>query len=103
VRVRLSLRHNTVPATTQRIRPRPHDFGRSSARKGQRRYDADRSKGVTLGTIRVPGYVTMGGADGARGLSGCLSVHVLTLPRVDALMAGEFTVLATDSGPTSDR
>jgi len=27
----------------------------SNARKGQRRYDADRSKGVTLGTIRVPG------------------------------------------------
>jgi len=75
----------------------------SGARKGQRRYDADRSKGVTLGTIRVPGYVTMSGADGARGLGGCLSVHVVTLPRVDSLMAGEFTVLATDSGPTSDR
>jgi len=75
----------------------------SGARKGQRRYDADRSKGVTLGTIRVPGYVTMSGADGARGLSGCLSVHVVTLPRVDSLMAGEFTVLATDCGPTSDR
>lgn len=75
----------------------------SGARKGQRRYDADRAKGVTLGTIRVPGYVTMSGADGARGLGGCLSVHVVTLPRVDALMAGEFTVLATDDGPTDDR
>ncbi len=75
----------------------------SGARKGQRRYDADRAKGVTLGTIRVPGYVTMSGADGARGLGGCLSVHVVTLPRVDALMAGEFTVLAPDSGPGSDR
>jgi len=75
----------------------------SGARKGQRRYDADRAKGVTLGTIRVPGYVTMSGADGARGLGGCLSVHVVTLPRVDALMAGEFTVLVTDCGPTSDR
>ena len=75
----------------------------SNARKGQRRYDADRSKGVTLGTIRVPGYVTMAGADGARGLGGALSVHVVTLPRVDALMAGEFTVLAPDIGPGSDR
>jgi len=45
----------------------------------------------------------MSGADGARGLGGCLSVHVVTLPRVDSLMAGEFTVLAPDSGPGSDR
>lgn len=75
----------------------------SRARSGQRRYDSDRTKGVTIGALRVPGRVVLTCPDGATGLSGCTSVSVATVAQSDALAEGRYTVLATDTGPGADR
>lgn len=70
-------------------------FSPSKAKKAQRRYDTDRDKGFTEGRIRVAGYVDFKGANAT-------SVRAYTLPRVDAMKAGEYEVLTADSGPDRD-
>ena len=69
--------------------------GVSSAKKGQRRYDAERKKGIVTGTIRVKGYVTTVGAN-------ITSVRAVIKPVVECLKNGEYEIVSTDNGPGAD-
>lgn len=67
----------------------------SNAGKASTRYKNNLKKGVTFGTIRVKGYVTLSGS--GTGMSSMTSVRAVTLPDVDALKAGDYEVVATDN------
>jgi hypothetical protein len=73
-------------------------INRPTALKSARRRATLRGKGFTEGTVSVRGYVTITGS--GTGLSGCASARVATLPVVDDLKAGLFTVVATDDDTT---
>ena len=68
----------------------------SNANDAKRRYNANYKKGVTFGTIRVKGYVTLSGGSGT-GTSGMCNVRPVTLPVTDDLRYGRYTVVATDN------
>lgn len=67
----------------------------SEAYEAKRRYNANAKKGVHFGTIRVKGYVTLSG--GGKGTGGMSSVRPVTLPIIDDLKAGNYTVVAVDN------
>lgn len=67
----------------------------SEAASAARRRAAMARKGFTFGTIEVDGYVTTSGS--GTGLSGATSVRVVTLASVEALKAGDYTVVAADN------
>lgn len=66
----------------------------SDASKGARRYNANRAKGVTVGTIRVQGYVGHGGD--------MVSLHYFRAPVVADLRSGAFEVVTSDDGVGQD-
>lgn len=70
-------------------------FNESEAAKASRRQKTHAAKGFTFGTIEVEGYVTLSG--GGTGLSGAASVRVVTLASIDALKAGDYTVVIADN------
>lgn len=72
----------------------------SRAKNGQRRYEANRAKGFTIGTIRVEAYTEMVG--NGRGLGAIMTVRTVVKPNVEALKKGEFEVLVTDRGIGED-
>lgn len=72
----------------------------SKANKGQRRYDANRAKGFTIGTVLVDSYTDMVG--NGRGLGAALTVRTVVKPSVEALRKGDFQILTTDRGVGED-
>jgi hypothetical protein len=74
-------------------------FAPSKANTAEKRYNADKKKGFTIGTVCVKGYATTAG--GGKGMSGATGVYVATFPVVEELKAGNYTIVKTDNGPES--
>jgi hypothetical protein len=70
-------------------------FRPSKAQKAAIRRKNNAAKGFAEGIIRVAGYVDIVGS--GTGLAGCASAYVATLPSVDALKAGDYEIVSTDS------
>lgn len=69
-------------------------FSPSEAQKPGVAYARDRAKGFVFGYVSVRGYVTVKG--GGTGLGGALGVFVTTLPVVEDLKSGAYTVVESD-------
>jgi hypothetical protein len=70
-------------------------FSPSKAQNPEREWNNNRTKGFTLGLIRVEGYVDI--AANGTGLSGATTAHIVVRPVVDRLRSGDYAVLTTDS------
>ncbi|MBC9927256.1 hypothetical protein [Leucobacter sp. cx-169] len=68
----------------------------SSAQSAKTRAANNRKKGVTVGTIRVAAYADLWAPESATGLAGALQVSARVFPNVEALKAGDFTVVTTE-------
>jgi hypothetical protein len=66
----------------------------SNAAKAKTRKANNAKKGITVGSVSVDGYATIVGS--GKGLSGALSCRAVVRPSVDALKAGDYTIVATD-------
>jgi hypothetical protein len=74
-------------------------FSPSKANTAEKRYNADKKRGFTTGTVRVKGYAEVAG--GGTGMSGAASCYVATRPVIGELKAGNYTIVKSDNGPES--
>jgi hypothetical protein len=70
-------------------------FKESEAASAKRRRATHASKGFTLGTVLVDGYVAIQGS--GTGMSGAASCYVATLADLDKVKAGDYEIVVADN------
>lgn len=70
-------------------------YSPSRARSMATRRANNRRKGFTVGRVSVRGYVTITGS--GTGMSGAASAYVTTLPVIDDLRSGDYTIIESET------